>query len=451
MNIVVKKITFFIVYTFILANVFSQNVFNVKIPGDNYRNFILTKDSGFIIYDAEPLLNKDGIIYKINKYGKLTDSILNPKIETASKNKILYSKDGFVLAGETDINHIEDGEGIDFIFEKVSFEGEIIWKLPLEGVFFIDAINTSDGHFLMLGEIFEQHDFGMADVVLYKVNEAGELLWKKIIGNKFVGVYDYSYFEYGTSVTEIDQNYYVSYENAYKNLTTDSKLVKIDNKGNTLWTIKDEFNTKKLKSIISTFKLNNKFYYVNSDNNKLIEFNDITGKYSLTDKNIGVINVGFDYYNYNIRCNELAVVENNIFYKYTSLDTPLVSNKLPVNLIRDMIKTYDGGYAILYIDGTIIKTDCYGNTDFWDEACTYRLKENNILVYPNPTRQELNVEASFNIKKITVLNQLGKAINYYNFCNCGKQKIDVLNLTSGTYFLKIVGKNEYEIAKFIKY
>ena len=80
-----NKITIVILFTFWLKAIFSQNVFNINIPGANYRNFIITKDSGFITYQAEPPIYNGGTIYKINKYGNILDSIFNPKVETASK------------------------------------------------------------------------------------------------------------------------------------------------------------------------------------------------------------------------------------------------------------------------------------------------------------------------------------------------------------------------------
>jgi hypothetical protein len=68
--------------------------------------------------------------------------------------------------------------------------------------------------------------------------------------------------------------------------------------------------------------------------------------------------------------------------------------------------------------------------------------ENNkdqILVYPNPFQNELNINESQNIKRIEVYNLLGKKVTELN--NPKEFKIDTKNWESGIYFLKIQSNN----------
>lgn len=58
-------------------------------------------------------------------------------------------------------------------------------------------------------------------------------------------------------------------------------------------------------------------------------------------------------------------------------------------------------------------------------------------IYPNPTTGILKIKSKISISKIEVYNQLGQQI----LSNSGKTQIDLSKLSSGIYFLKIIGTN----------
>lgn len=77
--------------------------------------------------------------------------------------------------------------------------------------------------------------------------------------------------------------------------------------------------------------------------------------------------------------------------------------------------------------------------------------ESNISIYPNPTSDFINIdfENIVNPSSIKITNSLGSAVIEYNSnqISSGLNRIDVSNLESGVYFIKIDNK----VSKFIKY
>lgn len=68
-------------------------------------------------------------------------------------------------------------------------------------------------------------------------------------------------------------------------------------------------------------------------------------------------------------------------------------------------------------------------------------------IYPNPTNSIINIVTTSNIKTIVVYNLLGKKIVEYK-----SETIDVADLSSGVYLLKIVDTNNTSLVKkFVKY
>lgn len=451
------KIYFITFFSFWLNNTFSQNVFDINIPGTYFRTFAISQDSSFVAYTPDlSTFSNGGIFYKINKFGMVTDSIYNNQFQTMGiNNTILNVEDGYFIIGETYKDIIDDGLGRDIIIEKIDYNGNIVKQIPLEGVWMQDAVNSSDGNILVLAEILEQPTMGFKDIILYKIDNDGNILWKTLIGKQFKGIYDETYSESAISITEIENNYYLSYTN-YKNLSSIAYLTKLNETGALQWTIEDKFNSLALKTITGVFKLNNEFYFVNNDDYKVFKFNNSNGIFKSINKKIQTVKYGGDYNLYTTKCNNLTLcmnVNNQIYFtQYVNIDTfynSKITNFADLSLIKN---TPDGGYAILSTNGRLIKTDCKGNYTFWDDECTNRLKANQeVLMYPNPTTGILNIETNFDIRKIIVLDNIGKQIIYHNYCNCGKQQIDVSAYSQGAYFLKIVGTDGFEVERFVKY
>jgi hypothetical protein len=80
------------------------------------------------------------------------------------------------------------------------------------------------------------------------------------------------------------------------------------------------------------------------------------------------------------------------------------------------------------------------NTDF---------DTNSFIAYPNPVKDVLNVSFEQNIIDIAVYNLLGQKMLLMNI-NSNKGQIDMSNLASGTYLVRVNTENEVKTIKVIK-
>ncbi|RYE24425.1 MAG: T9SS type A sorting domain-containing protein [Sphingobacteriales bacterium] len=61
----------------------------------------------------------------------------------------------------------------------------------------------------------------------------------------------------------------------------------------------------------------------------------------------------------------------------------------------------------------------------------------DISIYPNPARNEINAVFNSNIKTIAVYNLIGKVVSVYKV-NGSSAKLDLSNVPSGIYFMRLV-------------
>ena len=80
------------------------------------------------------------------------------------------------------------------------------------------------------------------------------------------------------------------------------------------------------------------------------------------------------------------------------------------------------------------------------------INENAISIYPNPSKDFINVSISNSeIKSIEIFNILGKKITSYPLQNVSQTKVDVTNLPSGVYLLSLMdSSNKTTLKKIIK-
>ena len=73
----------------------------------------------------------------------------------------------------------------------------------------------------------------------------------------------------------------------------------------------------------------------------------------------------------------------------------------------------------------------------------------NLVVYPNPVKDVLNVSFDKEIRTIAVFNTLGQQVMERQV-NATETVINVSSLTSGTYFVKVAADNAFKTLKVIK-
>ena len=92
-------------------------------------------------------------------------------------------------------------------------------------------------------------------------------------------------------------------------------------------------------------------------------------------------------------------------------------------------------------------TDIDSHTNFNENCPVLGIEENNVSlsIYPNPVNDILNIETDNLIEKIEILDLSGKLIatEFYH-------QINVAQLTSGIYFIKVVTSEGNSLQKFVK-
>lgn len=98
-----------------------------------------------------------------------------------------------------------------------------------------------------------------------------------------------------------------------------------------------------------------------------------------------------------------------------------------------------------------VKTYYFDNMAFGDLASLSTEKVNlaNVSLYPNPTKDFLNISADETIKKVTIYNILGKVVKTISV-NKTSKNIDVSNFNAGIYLVKYNVNSAIGTAKFIK-
>lgn len=109
-------------------------------------------------------------------------------------------------------------------------------------------------------------------------------------------------------------------------------------------------------------------------------------------------------------------------------------------------EVYIQNQALLYGNyDTIVNDECSSNAVFG--TATVENMKNKIALFPNPTSDYLTIDTAEIIENITLLDVNGRIINSIYL---ESKKIDVSNLQSGIYFMKVKTNSAIETMKFIK-
>jgi hypothetical protein len=74
---------------------------------------------------------------------------------------------------------------------------------------------------------------------------------------------------------------------------------------------------------------------------------------------------------------------------------------------------------------------------------------NSFTAYPNPVKDVLNISFTENISDVAAYNLLGQQVLFMNM-NATKGQVDMSNLASGTYLVKVNAENAVKTIKVIK-
>lgn len=103
----------------------------------------------------------------------------------------------------------------------------------------------------------------------------------------------------------------------------------------------------------------------------------------------------------------------------------------------------DGSYAFRSL---IITLDCPSSTILANNDVEAAA---TIKAYPNPVRDAINISNDTEIQSLSIYNMLGQQIMTKTI-NAKEDRIDVSNLVSGTYFVKVMAGNAIKSFKIVK-
>ncbi|WP_066758623.1 T9SS type A sorting domain-containing protein [Crocinitomix algicola] len=409
---------------------------------------------------------RDVRLVKIKANGTvLWDTIYDFTPHQEFSPRLVNAHDGGVIVASTSYSYpVDDQDGYkDILVWKINELGEIVWQKVIAARSFHSMIATSDGNYILLGSHYNER----LGLLITKIDENGNILWQKIIERMF----DKGEIAWVNQkkIVEINGFVYIAAYFTYPLVGSnwqDGLLYQFDLDGNINWEIRIPSREKHdVRMIEYIFKFNDKLYFI-ADYRDIIEtytFTEQGGFRNITDS----IQLDLDGLVIDNSCDGTGDALTGIveitelqfyFKKYNRLDSAAYY-EVPYDTLKDafakIIKSRNGGYIMLsQTSGAVLvtKTDCMGNVAYWSEDCNSKIPEGQeLLLYPNPVKDRLTIEAVFDFSEVSLINALGQITVYKNECNCNRKLINVSDLASGVYSVLIEGKEQNVTAKFVKF
>ena len=156
---------------------------------------------------------------------------------------------------------------------------------------------------------------------------------------------------------------------------------------------------------------------------------------------------------------ETQLVNGMIDFIFDDIDLPTASTDpegsqgfvtfkvkpLPSIVLNDVVENT----ANIFFDfnEAIVTNTVY--TTFVDELNVADFETLNIVAYPNPANDMLNIQAEGNISSIEIVNVLGQTI-LTSKGGSTKQQLDISSLSAGNYFVKVTVDNNSIVLRVIK-
>ncbi|MBL4594144.1 MAG: T9SS type A sorting domain-containing protein [Flavobacteriales bacterium] len=362
----------------------------------------------------------------------------------------------------------------DILVVKFNTNGDTLWTKTYGGLSVEEGYNIrilADNNLLITGKTWtfgQGGGGGASDMYLLKINQNGDIIWTKTLGNA-------SFFtESAFDAIELQSgNLIVVGHGGGAGLT----LVKLTSIGNILSTNfyinplggsalrANEFTDVQLignDTLVLMIQGENIISSLSGPDGALILF-DTTGNViishayggsitdnfgSMTLKNNTLVVVGSTY---SSPFSGYIVKVNNAFNSGCSQTTHNVAGQ-PITFLEGnggfVAQGIETGTVAMVINDSIILTssticaNCIvtvGVESLNDEA--------DITIYPNPTASELNITTELNIKYVAILDITGKTIEAYELKT---NAINVTHLAKGIYFLKLETEEGAITKKFVK-
>ena len=196
-------------------------------------NMVIELEDGSLVMAGSSISNtnssKDLLILKTGSDGNIEWQTSYGDTRDEIANSIGITSDGgFIITGE--ITNENTGNSSCYVL-KVNNNGEFEWDRSFGGSLNdqgFSLVPANDGGFVITGVTRSQSD-SSGDLWLFKVNNAGEMLWERTFGGEN--------FEAGRSLQQTSDNGYIiiGQTESFGNGSNDAYLLKTDSQGNEIW------------------------------------------------------------------------------------------------------------------------------------------------------------------------------------------------------------------------
>ncbi|MFN0188257.1 MAG: T9SS type A sorting domain-containing protein [Bacteroidia bacterium] len=312
----------------------------------------------------------------------------------------------------------------DVCLMKIDSVGNKIWAKHYGSIyndFGKDIVQTNDGDFIVTGFTINAGPNGPDDPFLLKVNEAGDLVWSKRYG--------LTKNEYGLSVLSLPDGGIVMQGISYY-LTTSNHafnfLIRTDSVGDTIWT--KRYNTSTLlhySKVLQTFDGG----YIFSNYSRLP--NNLYETLVIKTDSSGFIG----------NCDEGSISLPSTNFPLQTFN--LTANFLPANMLN---------YFPFNFPDSNITPVIY---DLCALTGMNQVNESDISLFPNPFENQITInssqlvkgETTFTINTISGQEVFNRFVKNYT----GTIQLNIGELNTGIYFLKISNGSNLITKKIIKY
>ncbi|MBK5285220.1 MAG: T9SS type A sorting domain-containing protein [Bacteroidia bacterium] len=370
-----------------------------------------TNDGGFIVSGIS--LNGGGYnnicMVRTDSIGTvLFSKVYSDNVSHFYSSSVLPNSDGsFFISGYNNY--------LAYILIKIDSFGNVLWSKGYDGVAASGIINTNDGNCIISGKRFRP-GFTDDDVLLIKINAAGDTLWARTFGT--------AGNETGVEVRQINDGGFVICGHTAINSTWDALLIKTDSSGNILWSrnyggINDDIAVSLLQTADTGYAIagySNSFgagmfdaWLIKTNSTGISGCNETSPSYVMSYPSIPIFAGGMIATNPGNAVNSVAMPVSTPFTQQTTL---------------------------CYINGIEQMND----------------GENRITIFPNPASSHFAISnEQFAIREISIYDVLGR--NVYNTdVTAGNTDVLTINtaaFNSGIYFVSIKTKEGIVTKKLV--
>jgi hypothetical protein len=447
-------------FCMILFSTYGQSTFEKTYGGvyDEYAHSVLqTDDNGFILCGYTCSYGEgqeDVYVVKTDVFGN---------VEWKKTYGGPGEDHGYYISKTNDGGYIICAESTSFGSRTM---GDTLWTKNINENYLSTsrcAVQTEDNGFVVCGST-SMTNLGETDILLFKLNESGELIWSKKYGGEG---YDFSY----SICKTIDGGVILCGGSSYDKSEYDIYIIKTNAQGDTTWTRKWGGSGYNAGYCILPYEDGN--FLVGGCSSSTGTMYHILLKINNEGETIWSKTIGEDESNFGMHIaftNDNCIVgcgwsknfneqESRLNLYKTDADGNLIwlknyggytydlgydvfeSNDLGL-VVAGYTQSFGAGMADMYL----IKTDAEGIITSMDEL---QQENSSFNIFPNPASSFITITTSQNqpIEEVIIYNHLGQKALVTKPVN---NKVDVSKLKPGIYFIEVASKEWRGRTKIVK-